>query len=83
MNAREFFRAERKTILVLGPYPVAKVREMRGKNIACVRALMNVAFNEGDRLGTAWGPILVCVSALARLLKKRGDLADVAGIAFS
>lgn len=59
--------------------PGSGVREMRGKNIACVRALMNVAFNEGDRLGTAWGPILVCVSALARLLNKAaGGMEDSA-----
>jgi Sec7-like guanine-nucleotide exchange factor len=48
--------------------PGSGVREMRGKNIACTRALLNIALNEGDRLGSAWGPVLVCASLLARYL---------------
>lgn len=47
---------------------VGGLREMRPKNVACTRALLNIALNEGDRLGRAWGPVLVCMSQLARLL---------------
>lgn len=42
-------------------------REMSEKNIECIRALIHVALTEGDYLAGAWGPILNCVSQLARL----------------
>ena len=44
------------------------MREFRGKHIAAMRAMLAVAFNDGAILGAAWGPVLVCVSSLARLV---------------
>ena len=48
--------------------PSAGVREIKPKNVACTLALLNIALNDGDRLGRSWGPVLVCASQLARLL---------------
>lgn len=48
--------------------PGQGVRELRAKHVAAVRALLSMCFNEGNRLGAAWGPVLVVVSNLARML---------------
>jgi Sec7-like guanine-nucleotide exchange factor len=44
------------------------IKEFRGKHIAAMRALLSMTFNEGHNLGASWGPVLVCVSLLARLV---------------
>lgn len=43
------------------------VKEMRGKQIACIRLMLNVAINWGDYLEESWNQILLSFSHLARL----------------
>ena len=43
------------------------VREIQQKNIDCIKTLIAVALHEGNHLRQSWGPVLNCVSQLARL----------------
>lgn len=43
------------------------VREMRSKNVFCIKLLMNVALSEGDFLEESWTQVLQSISQLARL----------------
>ena len=43
------------------------VRQMKGKNLEAVKALLSVAFTEGDFLGAAWKEVFTCISRLSRL----------------
>lgn len=43
------------------------VRDMREKNVQCVKLLLSVALSEGDYLGESWTQVLQNVSHLARL----------------
>eukprot|EP01038_Epipyxis_sp_PR26KG_P008429 gene8429-11403_t len=43
------------------------VREMRQKNVLCIKLLMSVALAEGDHLEESWGQILQNISQLSRL----------------
>lgn len=43
------------------------VRDMKEKNVQCVKLLLNVALTEGDYLGESWTQVLQNVSHLARL----------------
>lgn len=43
------------------------VREMRSKNVQCIKLLLNVAFTEGEYLEESWLQILQVISQLARL----------------
>ena len=43
------------------------VREMRSKNLEAVKALIGVAFTEGDYLGPSWKEVFTCISRLSRL----------------
>eukprot|EP01138_Halocafeteria_seosinensis_P008060 gb/GECG01008236.1/.p1 GENE.gb/GECG01008236.1/~~gb/GECG01008236.1/.p1 ORF type:complete len:1924 (+),score=268.60 gb/GECG01008236.1/:1-5772(+) len=42
-------------------------RQMRPKNVACVKAIVQLALDEGQYLGEAWGIVLMCLSQIARL----------------
>ena len=43
------------------------VRDIQQKNIDCIKTLIAVALHEGNHLRQSWGPVLNCVSQLARL----------------
>lgn len=43
------------------------VKEMRPKSIDCVRALLDIALEDGNYLAESWGPVLRYISQLARL----------------
>ena len=43
------------------------IGQIQQKNIDCIKALIAVALHEGDHLQQSWGPILNCLSQLARL----------------
>jgi len=59
--------------------PGVNVREFRGKHVAAQRALLSMAFNEGNYLGVSWGPVLICISSLARLINmSQGGKEDAA-----
>lgn len=43
------------------------VREMKPKNIQCIKLLLKIAVDEGSFLNESWGPVLECISQIARL----------------
>jgi len=43
------------------------VREMKPKNIECIRALISIALSDGNHLQECWLYVLQCISHLARL----------------
>lgn len=43
------------------------VREMKPKNIQCIKLLLTIAVDEGSYLNESWGPVLECISQIARL----------------
>ncbi|KAJ1434054.1 hypothetical protein B484DRAFT_477107 [Ochromonadaceae sp. CCMP2298] len=53
------------------------VKEMKAKNVACIKLTMDIALSEGDYLEECWLQILLGVSRLARLqLLASGSLTD-------
>ena len=53
------------------------IRDIQNKNIDCIKTLIAVALNEGNHLRQSWGPVLNCVSQLARLqLFAQGGMSD-------
>ena len=46
---------------------LGNVREMMPKNVEALKVLLDVAYTEGNRLGSSWREILTCVSQLDRL----------------
>lgn len=43
------------------------VKEMRPKSIDCVRAVVDIALEDGNYLSESWGSVLRYISQLARL----------------
>lgn len=43
------------------------VREMKPKSIQCIKLLLTIAVDEGSYLNESWGPVLECISQIARL----------------
>merc|ERR1719281_1585956 len=43
------------------------VKEMKQKNIECIKALFSIGLSEGNNLGPCWVYILHCISQLERL----------------
>ncbi|CAM9865499.1 unnamed protein product, partial [Chrysoparadoxa australica] len=43
------------------------VKPMQPKNVACIKALLTIALEDGNYLGVAWGSVLRSISQLARL----------------
>mmetsp|Transcript_31336 Transcript_31336/g.37283 ORF Transcript_31336/g.37283 Transcript_31336/m.37283 type:complete len:1900 (-) Transcript_31336:92-5791(-) len=43
------------------------VKEMKRKNIECIRTLLSIAIMDGEHLGESWQPVLQCISQLGRL----------------
>mmetsp|Transcript_59953 Transcript_59953/g.147342 ORF Transcript_59953/g.147342 Transcript_59953/m.147342 type:complete len:2142 (-) Transcript_59953:113-6538(-) len=46
---------------------LGSIKEMKYKNIESIRTLMNIAITDGEYLGESWGPVLQCISQLARM----------------
>jgi hypothetical protein len=46
---------------------LGSLKEMKQKNIECIRALLNIAIVDGEGLGESWSPVLQCLSQLAKL----------------
>ncbi|KAG7370181.1 RalF-like Dot/Icm system translocated protein [Nitzschia inconspicua] len=46
---------------------LGSIKEMKFKNIESIRTLMSIAVTDGEFLGEGWGPVLQCISQLARM----------------
>jgi Sec7-like guanine-nucleotide exchange factor len=46
---------------------LGSAKEMKQKNIESIRTLLSIAVIDGEYLGESWGPVLQCISQLARL----------------
>ena len=46
---------------------LGSVKEMKSKNIECIRTLLSIAIIDGEYLSESWSPILQCISQLGRL----------------
>jgi len=46
---------------------LGSLKEMKRKNVECIRTLLSIAVIDGEYLGESWGPVLQCISQLARL----------------
>lgn len=46
---------------------LGSIKEMKHKNIESIRTLLSIAVIDGEYLGESWGPVLQCISQLARL----------------
>ena len=46
---------------------LGSVKELKYKNIEIIRTLINIAVTDGEYLGESWGPVLQCISQLARM----------------
>ena len=46
---------------------LGSIKEMKPRNIESIRTLMNIALIDGEFLGESWGPVLQCISQLARM----------------
>ena len=56
---------------------LGSIKEIKSKNIECIRALLNIAVSDGDMLMESWAPVLQCVSQLAKLqLQASGMVTD-------
>jgi len=46
---------------------LGSVKELKYKNIEIIRTLLQIAISDGEYLGESWGPVLQCISQLARM----------------
>jgi brefeldin A-inhibited guanine nucleotide-exchange protein len=46
---------------------LGSLKEMKWKNVESIRTLLSIAVIDGEYLGESWGPVLQCISQLARL----------------
>jgi brefeldin A-inhibited guanine nucleotide-exchange protein len=46
---------------------LGSIRELKSRNIECIRTLLSIAIMDGEKLGDSWMPILQCISQLSRL----------------
>ena len=46
---------------------LGSIKEMKPKNIESIRTLLSIAVVDGEFLGESWGPVLQCISQLARM----------------
>jgi brefeldin A-inhibited guanine nucleotide-exchange protein len=46
---------------------LGSIKEMKHKNIESIKTLMSIAIFDGEHLCGSWGPVLQCISQLARL----------------
>ena len=69
--ARETFVNSLAKFTTLG-----SIKQMQRKNIECIRALLDIAADDGDYLGDSWTPVLQCISQLGRLRLSASGLAS-------
>merc|ERR1719408_180062 len=57
------------------------LKEMKQKNIECIKALLAIGLSEGNNLGPAWQFVLHCISQLERLqlIRARQDFQFLQG----
>ena len=60
--ARDTFINSLAKLTLLG-----SVKEIKQKNIEAIRTMMSLAISDGEYLGESWGPVLQCISQLARM----------------
>jgi brefeldin A-inhibited guanine nucleotide-exchange protein len=60
--ARDTFMSSLTKFTFLG-----SLKEMKWKNVESIRTLLSIAVIDGEYLGESWGPVLQCISQLARL----------------
>jgi brefeldin A-inhibited guanine nucleotide-exchange protein len=60
--ARDTFTSSLAKFTFLG-----SLKEMKRKNVESIRSLLSIAVSDGENLGESWGPVLQCISQLARL----------------
>jgi len=46
---------------------LGSVKELKYKNVEIIRTLVSIAVTDGEYLGESWGPVLQCISQLARM----------------
>ena len=46
---------------------LGSIKEMKRKNVDSIRTLLSIAVIDGDYLDESWGPVLQCISQVARL----------------
>lgn len=68
--ARETFINSLTKFTLLG-----SIKEMKYKNIEAIRTLMKIAATDGQYLGESWGPVLQCISQLAKMRTAASGLA--------
>lgn len=54
---------------------LGSIKEIKEKNIECIRALLSIAISDGDTLFESWAPVLQCISQLAKLQLHASGLA--------
>lgn len=69
--ARETFINSLTKFTLLG-----SIKEMKYKNIESIRTLMRIAADDGEHLGDSWGPVLQCISQLAKMRTAASGLAS-------
>lgn len=55
---------------------LGSIKEMKSKNIDSTRTLLSIAVIDGEHLGESWGPVLQCISQVARLRLTGSGLAS-------
>jgi len=60
--ARETFINSLTKFTLLG-----SIKEMKSKNMEAIHTLMKIAASDGEYLGESWGPVLQCISQLAKM----------------
>ena len=53
---------------------LGSIKEMKRKNVECIRTLLSIAVIDGEYLEESWAPVLQCISQLARLRLKGSGL---------
>eukprot|EP00934_Nitzschia_sp_Nitz4_P000938 Nitzschia sp. Nitz4//scaffold97_size77645//35123//41576//NITZ4_005518-RA/size77645-processed-gene-0.93-mRNA-1//-1//CDS//3329560656//938//frame0 len=54
---------------------LGSMKEMKPKNIEAIRTLITIASVDGEYLAESWGPVLQCISTLARMRTAASGLA--------
>lgn len=47
---------------------LGSIRELKPRNVECIRTLLSIAIIDGEHLEDSWVPILQCISQLGRLI---------------
>jgi len=55
---------------------LGSIKEMKNKHIECIRVLLSIAVMDGEVLNESWGPIIQCISQVARLQHVANGVAE-------